>query len=374
MLQRLYVHNFRCLENFEFRPDGESSVLFIGNNGSGKSTIAKALAVLQRIGRSSNRVGELVNPSDFAQGRTDVPMRFELRARLGGRLFDFALALELPDRFKELRVLEESLHVDGVTVYSRNLAQVKLHRGGTAAEAGAGDSEFSIDWHHIALPVIQDRTRTSALELLKRWLDRIVLLAPLPPLMHGEAHDESLRPTMDGSNFTEWLAGLLAQYPAAYSDICEQLQKFMPDLEQFLWLPTGRDAKVLQVEFRRGDQRLHLTFDALSDGEKCFFLGASLLAANRAYGPLLAFWDEPESHLAMAEVRHFAMALRRAFREQGQVFVTSHNEETIRSFSHENTWLLQRKSHLEPSTATRLVDLHPEGDLIHSILTDGLAG
>ena len=40
MLQRLYIHNFRCLENFEFKPSDASSALLIGKNGAGKSMLA----------------------------------------------------------------------------------------------------------------------------------------------------------------------------------------------------------------------------------------------------------------------------------------------------------------------------------------------
>lgn len=47
MIKRLYVHNFRCLENFELPISGLSSVLLVGGNGSGKSTIGRALEVLQ---------------------------------------------------------------------------------------------------------------------------------------------------------------------------------------------------------------------------------------------------------------------------------------------------------------------------------------
>ena len=85
MLQRFYVHNFRCLENFELTTKEMPSVLFIGNNGTGKSTIAAALEILQSIGRGTNRVGKLVQPKDFAQGRDDVPIRFEIEASIKKR-------------------------------------------------------------------------------------------------------------------------------------------------------------------------------------------------------------------------------------------------------------------------------------------------
>lgn len=112
MLNRLYIHNFRCLENFEFKPGDASSVLLIGKNGSGKSTLVQALKVFQAIGRGSNRVGQLLKAGDFTLGRTGVPMRLELEVRLGGRAFQYTLAFDLPERFKELRVLEEALVVE----------------------------------------------------------------------------------------------------------------------------------------------------------------------------------------------------------------------------------------------------------------------
>jgi len=156
MLQRLYVHNFRCLENFELTLKGMSSALLIGKNGVGKSTIASALRILQDIGRSINRVGNLVKSSDFARGRSDVPIRFEVEVLLNKELYKYVLALELPDKFRELRVSEEQLTVSGNPIYSRREAQVTLHISPHNREA-----QFLVDWHFVALPIIQEQSVTS---------------------------------------------------------------------------------------------------------------------------------------------------------------------------------------------------------------------
>jgi ABC-type branched-subunit amino acid transport system ATPase component len=126
VIRRFYVHNFRCLENFELPIAGQSSVLLIGKNGSGKTTVGMALEVLQKIGRGTNRVGDLVKPKDFAGGRTDVPMRFEIEIELEGKNYEYVIAFELPAGFKELRVLDEKFTVGGTPVYSREIAQVRL--------------------------------------------------------------------------------------------------------------------------------------------------------------------------------------------------------------------------------------------------------
>ena len=96
MINRLYVHNFRCLESFELNIGGRPSSLLIGKNGAGKSTIGWALAILQKIGRGVNRVSDLVLQSDFANGRSDLPMRLEIEAIISDRVYKFNLALELP--------------------------------------------------------------------------------------------------------------------------------------------------------------------------------------------------------------------------------------------------------------------------------------
>ena len=368
MIERLYVHNFRCLENFEFKPGGSASVLLIGRNGSGKSTVARALQLFQRIGRGVNRVGKLVLPSEFTQARSDTPMRFELDVVLDGKRFQYGLALELPVRFRELRVLHEALKVDGAQVFSRHQADVLLDRSADPKPMVA----FPVDWHLVALPVIHDPALADPLNSFRLWLARMAILSPVPRLMQGNASGETLEPAEDGSNFADWMAGLLAQYPAAYSDISTHLQQVMPDLAQFRNLPAGRDAKALVVEFASDGGKFALPFDELSDGEKCFFLCAVVLAANKAYGPLLTFWDEPDNFLSMAEVGHFVMALRRAFHSGGQLMVASHNPETIRTFSDENTWLLDRKSHLEPTVIRPLTELQHDGDLVQAILAGDL--
>ena len=128
MIRRLYVHNFRCLENFELPLAGHPSVLLIGKNGAGKTTVGLALEILQRIARGTNRVGDLVKPADLTRGRAEVPLRIEIEVELETKIYQYAIAFEFPKDFKELRVLEEKLTVGGRPIYTRELANVQLAR------------------------------------------------------------------------------------------------------------------------------------------------------------------------------------------------------------------------------------------------------
>ena len=363
MISRLYVHNFRCLENFELPISGQSSALLIGKNGSGKTTVSLALEILQKIARGTNRVRDLVKPKDFFLGRTDVPMRFEIEVELEATTYGYAIAFEFPEGFKELRVLEEKLTVDGKPVYTRELAQVHLAKSGQAKEA-----KFPIDWHLVALPIVQQQSAKDPLSAFKQWLARMLILRPMPSLIGGDSEQQTLQPNPQVTDFAAWFSGLLASAPSAYTKIDEYLKQVMPDLKDIKNPLVGRDARSLVVQFSNDQGSVTLPFEDLSDGEKCFMICALVLAANDAYGPLLCFWDEPDNYLALSEVGHFVLALRKAFQSGGQFIATSHNPEAIRRFSEENTLVLHRKSHLEPTIVRPLDELQVSGDLVDALV------
>jgi predicted ATPase len=388
VIRRLYVHNFRCLENFELPASGQSSMLLIGKNGAGKTAVGLALEILQKIGRGANRVGELVKPGDLSRGRadalnsgpisighlmgeivgrTDLPMRFEIEVELEARLFAYSIAFEFPAGFKELRVLDERLAVDGKPVLTRALDQVGV--------AGAGPervASFPIDWHLVALPIIQQQSTSDPAFLFKQWLARMLILRPLPVLITGDSKDETLEPNLQLTDFGAWFSGLLAHAPSAYAKIDEYLRQVMPDLKDIKNPLVGTDSRSLIVQFSNEQGTLKLPFGALSDAEKCFMICALVLAANDAYGPLLCFWDEPDNYLAISEVGHFVLALRKAFQSGGQFIATSHNAEAIRRFSDENTFVLYRNSHLEPTIMRPLKDMQVNGDLVGAMIRDDI--
>lgn len=364
MIRRLYIHNFRCLENFELPISGEPSILLIGKNGSGKTTVGLALELLQKIARGTNRVGDLVKPKDFARGRADVPVRFEIEAELSGNVYKYTLAFEFPSGFRELRVLEENLTVDGKPVYGREIAQVKLARIAQEREAN-----FRIDWHLVALPIVQHQSTNDPLFIFKNWLASTLILRPMPSLIRGDSDETTLQPNIQVTNLGAWFSGLLASSPSAYTKIDAYLKQVMPDFLDIKNPSIGNDPSIrkefrsLVCQFSNKQGGITVPFEDLSDGEKCFMISALVIATNDAFGPLLCFWDEPDNYLAPSEVGMSIMELRRAFQAKGQLITTSHNPEAIRRFSDENTLVLYRNSHLEPTIARRLETIRARGEL-----------
>jgi predicted ATPase len=367
VISRLYIHNFRCLENFELPISNRSSVLLIGKNGAGKTAVGSALEILQKIARGTNRVGELVKPKDITRGHTDAPMRFEIEVELDATVYGYSIAFEYPEGFRELRVFEEKLTVSGKSIYSREVAKVHLKKTGQEKEAN-----FSIDWHLVALPIIQQQGIGDPVNLFKQWLSRMLILRPIPSSIVGHSQEQTLQPSITVADIGAWFGGLMSHAPSAYGRVFEYLKELMPDLEDITNPAVGVDSRSLFVQYSNERGSLKLPLEDLSDGEKCFLVSALVLASNRTYGPLLCFWDEPDNYLAPSEVGHFTVALRKAFQYGGQFIATSHNTETIRRFSDENTLVLYRNSHLEPTIVRSLDQIQYNGDLISSLVRGDL--
>lgn len=377
MLKRLSVNYYRCLENFVFEPDVGTNLL-VGRNGAGKSTIGLgALLLLQKIGRGESRCKNLIDREDMTWWAPDgAPVRIEVEVEINDSMFVYGLALEFPESFREARIYEERLHIDGVMVFERKTAQV------TVEGLRVGESaEFVLDWHTVALPIVNSRLAKEGVDLFRTWLsERMVLLQPVAQTMRGITDRQTMQIESSASNLVDWLDTLLATYPAAYSDVFENMQSQLPDLQDIQRPSIGGDKRELIFNFSKTQTNAQISghvrsamkggakFKQLSDGERLFLLASVLIAAQKCYGPLFVFWDEPDTHIGLSEVRSLVLAFRRAFEmsdiEGGQFILSSHNEEVMRAVSAEGTWLLSRYSHLEPPSIRRVSDLPDEIDIV----------
>ena len=175
MIERLYAHNFRCLENFTLDFAGRPSALIIGKNGSGKSTVLDCFRLFQRIGRGSGRIRDLVSASDFAQHRIDRPMRFAVELTHDSGRF-------LTDRLRMAAEFPRGSHLGGDPGTRRGRGIPAQH----SQIQLAGGQSFELDWH-----TGRARSSTSGLasevQDLKAFFATMMLIAPVPARMTGYA-------------------------------------------------------------------------------------------------------------------------------------------------------------------------------------------
>ncbi len=376
VIRRLYVHNFRCLENFELDFRNQSSLLLIGKNGSGKTSVALALEILQKIARGTNRVQDLLRLEDFSRNGAPSQMRFELEVEIDSNVLKYSLMFARSGNILSFppatgpAVTEEKLEINGNTVFQRDISTLRLVSQSPEL-LQITPNEVRIDQYFVALPIIEQFGNDPILTF-RKWMAQTLILQPIPSLISGESQEGILEPNRSVSNLGAWFTGLLSHAPSAYSELDKYLKQVMPDFEAITNPLVGKEARSLLIQFSAERKAVEISFEDLSDGEKCFMICALVLAANRAYGPIFCFWDEPDNYLALSEVGHFVAALRQAFREKGQIVMTSHNPEAIQGFSNENTLLLYRNSHLEPTRARFLSEVEINGDLVGALIRDDL--
>ncbi len=371
MIERLYVHNFRCLENFTLDFAGQRSALLIGKNGAGKSTVLRALQVFQSIGRGPNRVRNVVCAKDFARFDKSRPMRFEIDATLATRRFKYSVAFEWPEDLSGAGILEETLLRDGDAVFTREREQVQL----------AGGAAFGLDSHVFALPVINEQPPAQSIQDVRAYLADLMLLAPIPQMMGGFSEEPETELERSAGNYVSCLRSVLQKKPKAYSEFEAFVKAVIPDFSSIENVRRGKEGGsqlIVTFDQPKPQRTLPLDFDVLSDGEKCVLLSAYIAAANAVRSPtdppVVCVWDEPDSHLSLSEVGHFITSMRKMANRGGQFIATTHHPETIRKFSDENTFVLSRKSHLEPAVVKPLSAYSYTGDLIHALARDEIIG
>lgn len=365
MIEQIWVRNFRCFEDVSINFVDRPSCLIIGKNGSGKSTLRHVLAILQQLSRSPRRTREWVRLADFTEIGFDHPMRFGIEAVVEQKRFRYEIELRWPEDGTEAKITEEVLKIDDFPAFIRNPLGLVT-----------GDSRLGLDGHIAAFSVVGDRQGDNSIQEFKSFLDSMILVAPAPNRMSGYSKAEDSDLAQDASNIGSWLSRQLKRAPTARAMIDSYLAGVFLDFHAFDFKSVGRDEQQLFVTFKDegGPRSRAIDFADLSDGEKCFFLAAAILAANRTSGPIMCFWDEPDSHLSLSEVHHFIVHLRRMTNQNGQLIATSHSPKTIRSFSDENTLVFTRDSHLSTTVVRSLDEFSYRGDLIEALAREEIIG
>lgn len=378
MLKRLYVHNFRCLQNFELKPGDESSVLLIGKNGTGKSSVLKALDILRKLASGNFYASALVTKDDFTlwNAADNDKMTFSMEVGLDDNapLYGFSITMDYMEKEEKMRVLEERFSIDGKTVYACEKGLVSDFH-----PTRNKDERVVLGWQTMALPVIADidSPQREHIRRFRDWLTRILLLAPIPQMMGAESTKGDramLSPSC--SNFASFLTMLLAENFGAYPLMKDFIQPLISGFEDMRNEDASTRTRILKILFTGKTPPFEVDFDKLSCGEKCLFLCASVLAALEYQKHLFVFWDEPDNYLALSEIQGFILSLRATFlnnKNRGQIWMTSHNAETIQCFPRESIYYLTRTNHCEPVAAHPLESLYDgKGSLIVKLLHDDL--
>ena len=115
MLTRVYIDNYLCFVNFEYRP--ERTQLIFGSNGAGKSSFMDALLALRQFAITGLKVDQIFRHNLRTRWLDRPTQTFELQAELDGRKYQYRLVLDLDSDQSKVRVESEEVNCDEKPIF-----------------------------------------------------------------------------------------------------------------------------------------------------------------------------------------------------------------------------------------------------------------
>ncbi len=335
MLTRLYVDNYRCMVNFEFRP--KQKQLIIGGNGTGKSTFLDVLAAIRRFVIDGVDVEAAFAPSTRTRWDLRPQQTFFVEAAINHAEYKYGLVTEYEGG--TLRVHTESLfHNDKHLLHFSN---GEVHLSNSRYPNGVS---YPFGWQRSALSTIDSRPENEEIARFKEWLAALCAVRVDPYHMLAHAEKEDSYPDRDFSNFAPWYRHMTQENGSGVDEAKKALRQVIEGFESLDLERAGQNIRILKARFAPGSGvppsspplRLDFDFGELSDGQRTIIALYTLLHCAVAPSSTLVL-DEPDNFLALAEIQPWLFGLTdRVDDEDAQVILISHHPELINYFAHGN--------------------------------------
>jgi predicted ATPase len=320
MLKRLYIDNFRCFVNFEYKADRKQ--LLLGANGSGKSSLLDAIRKLKEFIRG----GE--NP--FTQStRTrwqDRPFQvFEIEALLDQELYEYRLEIRYEPESKLPSISVETLTASGTPVFELSKGEIRFF-----PDEGARSSVLRWKTTESALHLAQ--FSNSSVRRFVEWLDSVYCfdIDVYPGQMDEVADAESRQPDYEFDNLAGWYLHLIQENPEGNANFLASLKE---GLNGFISLrfrtEEGGMRKLLVDSESPSKGRVAYTISELSDGQRKLMALYMILHFLLVKG-LTVFIDEPDNFISLREVQPWLLSAGAAVDDsKGQLILISHHPEIL---------------------------------------------
>lgn len=343
MLKRLYVHNYKCLVNFEINFDQDIS-LFLGANGSGKSTVFEVLAKLKRVIVNEEKVENVFDDSDAPRwlGRCDT-IRFELDFEENGFTSKYILTLTL-NVWPEISIEEESLFMGNDKILECKDEKMSIY-GKDQTALSFDRSRSSLSRYYKGLPFLD-------------YLNTLFVVRINPYDMVSTISKAHSDVKTDFSNFAEWFADLNEKSRREVSVFETAMRSTLPGYEYFKIDPAGQ-AKVLMFEFENTANKktpLRYYLNELSEGQKVLIALYTLVYCAPENSIICI--DEPENFLALPEIQPWFNVLYDQCVERNlQAILISHHPKIINMLANDSGYWFSKENNL-----TRLQKISPENE------------
>ena len=348
MITRFYVDNYKCLVNFEYKP--QPLELIIGANGSGKSTVFEALDKVRQFVAGKADARELFPPESGTKWMNNSTQAFEIDFEVEGIEVKYRLGVNLDS---ESYRVEKELYQFGDEVIESSWSDSPKKRAalidGDLQGYYDGTQEFHEDElrfinifgdQEISFPLSNPNQSMFGVskDLWITWASNLIFIHKLnPPLMTSEIGKIAPRLNVNGSNFASYYLYVLQQKQGAMFEVISHLRDELTGFDSFAVdedLEQGK--RRLMVIFKnldgaknKGAAPLKFSFDDLSDGQRALIVLYTLLFCALDADATLVI-DEPENYIALRELQPLIALMEERIEEVGgQILLISHNQEFI---------------------------------------------
>ncbi|WGV24438.1 AAA family ATPase [Halotia branconii] len=321
MLKRIYIDNFRGLVNFELNFD--SINLFIGANGSGKSTVFESLRKIQTFLTISCGAGEVFKYSDCTRWQPSLIQRFELEISGNGGDYKYELAIE--------HNIQHNCHVKYERLYFKNNLLLNIENGKVQlADDNSHISEFPLTTTHSAILLLLE-TGNTKLKWFQNRMERLIIVQIIPSFMKNGSSKEQVQLNWKMENFVSWYR-YITKNKHKSEDLINVLNSLLDGLVGIKFEYLSEEFGTLKLQFSANEDQTRIIdyrLSELSDGQKALFALYTFLYCTESEDYTLCI-DEPENFLALTEIQPWLIQLY-DFCSEGklQALLISHHPELI---------------------------------------------
>jgi predicted ATPase len=329
MLTRIYIDNFKSLVNFEVKLNDSISI-FLGKNGSGKSSVFELIIKLQKLIINQEKVSEIFHSSDLTRWENRLIQRFELDIQTQQVSYQYFLEIEhTQGGYIPPRIRYEKLTIDGQILSELNI-EVEDNKPVTKAKIYNDNANHEglalpfFDWSRSLVGYVQERHDNQKLIGFKKQIQNffIVHINPFSIKSTSDPNQEDSHPTWEMSNYVSWYNYLSGQQGKIFQ-LTGELQKILDGFDSFHIEPSG-EVKVLSAIFKKPSKSSY-KFNELSNGQKTLIALYTLIYCAPDEDYILCI-DEPENFIALPEIQPWLNTLFDYCPENnGQAILISHH-------------------------------------------------
>jgi predicted ATPase len=336
MLKRLYIDNFRCFVNFEYKP--ESKQLLLGANGSGKSSLLDAIRALK------NFLEGIDNPF-LSVTRTrwlDLPKQvFEIEAQLDGKPYVYRIENLFTKDAPVADVRLERLTVAGQTVFEQVDGTIRFF-------TSTSNPASSLPWKTTRSALNLARLSTPDVDRFLTWISYHLFcfrIDAYPDAMSDTTDSEDALPEDELENFADWYRHLVQADPEANAEFLRSLEETLDGFLSLQFETVGSGTRILRANFlQEGEKRVTYSFSELSDGQRYLITLYSLLHFVIAKDSNTVFIDEPDNFVSSREIQPWLISAEAGAEDHhAQLILISHHPEILNQWAREFGLLFTRE-------------------------------